>query len=184
MSRDNKADVKMLETDALFLRKYRMDDALPLYENWAKDPATTEYMCMAPQKSADDTLVFVEQTIRGYKEPGNYRWVIELKQLGLPIGIIGLSEEREGVASVAYSLGVDYWNRGFGTEALRAVLEFGLREAGFCRIEAYHAVANPASGAIMKNAGMTYEGRARKKFKSNAGWEDSDMYGILAEDIQ
>ena len=51
------------------------------------------------------------------------------------------------------------------------------------RIEAYHAVNNPASGKVMKNAGMKYEGRMRKKYRSHIGFEDSDLYAILREDI-
>ena len=83
----------------------------------------------------------------------------------------------------AYCLSRQYWGRGIVTEALRAVLNFGLLEVGFNRIEAYHAVNNIGSGKVMQNAGMKYEGRMRKKYRSHMGFEDSDLYAILKEDL-
>jgi len=53
----------------------------------------------------------------------------------------------------------------------------------FNRIEAYHAIANPASGKVMQKAGMKYEGTMRKKYRSHVGFEDSNLYAILREDI-
>jgi hypothetical protein len=35
----------------------------------------------------------------------------------------------------------------------------------------------------MRNAGMKYEGRMRQKYRSHMGFEDSDMYAILREDL-
>jgi ribosomal-protein-alanine N-acetyltransferase len=65
---------------------------------------------------------------------------------------------------------------------LKKVLHFALLEVGVNRVEAFHAVANPASGRVMQKAGMTLEGHARQKYRSHNGLESSDLYAILAED--
>lgn len=184
-NKHQRPQIRALETARLLLREYRAADARPLFERWGKDPESTRYMCMTPLESAADAQRFVAEAI-AEQEPGYYRWVIEPAALGQPVGIIELLtlREHDNAATVAYSLGPDYWGKGYAAEALGAVLEFGLREAGYNRIEAYHATANPASGAVMRKAGMRYEGRAREKYFSNAGrYEDSDMYGILASDL-
>ena len=84
---------------------------------------------------------------------------------------------------VAYSLGKAYWNKGYMTEALKAVLVFGLKTVGINRIEAYHAINNPGSGKVLQKSGMRYEGRLRQKYKSHMGFEDCDMYAVLKSDL-
>jgi ribosomal-protein-alanine N-acetyltransferase len=69
------------------------------------------------------------------------------------------------------------------SEALKKVLRFGLIEVSLNRIEAFHAINNPASGKVMIKCGMRYEGRAGQKYRSHNGFEDCDMYAILREDL-
>jgi ribosomal-protein-alanine N-acetyltransferase len=56
-------------------------------------------------------------------------------------------------------------------------------EVGFNRIEAYHSINNMASGKVMQKSGMEFEGRMRQKYKSHSGFEDSDLYAILKQDL-
>ena len=50
-----------------------------------------------------------------------------------------------------------YWNQGYTTEAAKAILEFAVKELKQSEIIAYHAVDNPASGAVMRKCGFGYE---------------------------
>jgi len=81
-----------------------------------------------------------------------------------------------------YSISRKYWGQGIATEALKAVLKLAFETVGFNRIESYHSTKNPASGKVMQKAGMKFEGLARQKYKSNVGFEDSNLYSILKED--
>jgi ribosomal-protein-alanine N-acetyltransferase len=173
-------------TERLILRRFTLDDAEPLYRNWATDPDVVKFMRMKPHASLDDTRKFVESVVGKYDQPDTYRWVIVLKESGEPIGFIGLMtlSEADMTGDFGYSIGKAYWNKGYTSEALTAVLRYGLINAGYNRLEAYHSIRNMPSGKVMKNAGMTYEGRARQKYRSNAGFEDCDMYGIVREDIE
>ena len=69
------------------------------------------------------------------------------------------------------------------TEALCAVIRYAFDSAGVNRLEAFHSVRNPASGAVMRKAGMLLEGRARQKYRSHMGYEDCDLYGICRDDL-
>ena len=82
-------------------------------------------------------------------------------------------------AEVGYSLARSQWNRGIMTEALRAVLGYGFSTLRLNRIEAMHEVDNPASGAVMRKCGMTYEGTAREADWNNQGLCDTVHYAIL-----
>lgn len=175
----------ILETERLILRRLTMDDAEAMFHNWAGDAEVAKYMRWDAHKNIEETGRMLSGMVERYKDLSVYHWAIVLKGTDTPIGVVALicTNEFDMCAEAAYCLGRKYWGQGIVSEALKAVVDFGLLEVGFNRIEAYHAVANPSSGGVMKNVGMKYEGRMRKKYRSHAGFEDSDMYAILREDI-
>jgi ribosomal-protein-alanine N-acetyltransferase len=174
-----------LESERLRLRRFTMDDAEAMFNNWTSDAEVAKYMRWDAHKNINETKNVLQNRIERYSNLSTYHWAIVLKGTDMPIGNIALisSNEYDMCAEVAYCLGRQYWGKGIATEALITVLKFGLEEVNFNRIEAYHAVNNVASGKVMKNAGMKYEGRMRKKYLSHLGFEDSDLYAILREDI-
>ncbi len=181
----NHVGTNAIHTKRLVLRRFKKDDADALYANWANDADAVRFMRMRLHETIDDTRRFVEAIVNSYEKMDTYRWIIVLRAIGEPIGFIGLTtiSEHDATGDFGYSIGKAYWNNGYATEALTAVLRYGLIKAGFNRLEAYHSVRNMASGKVMMKAGMTCEGRARQKYKSNAGFEDCDMYAILKADL-
>ncbi|HYE83072.1 MAG TPA: GNAT family N-acetyltransferase [Clostridia bacterium] len=174
-----------LESERLELRRFTLNDAEAMFKNWTSDEEVARYMRWNAHKSIDETKNVLIKRIEKYNNLGTYHWAIVLKGTDMPVGNIVLmtSNEYDRCAEVAYCLGKQYWGRGIITEALITVLKFGLNEVNYNRIEAYHSVNNIASGKVMKNAGMRYEGRMRKKYLSHVGFEDSDLYAILREDL-
>ena len=69
------------------------------------------------------------------------------------------------------------------TEALIAVLEFGFTRLNLNRIEAQHECDNPASGHVMRNAGMTHEGTLRQRIYNKGRFADVDLYAILKSEF-
>lgn len=66
------------------------------------------------------------------------------------------------------------------TEAARAVIHYLFREVGYHRIEIAHALKNPASGAVARKCGLTYEGTKRESFKTASNeFLDVAYYSIL-----
>lgn len=174
-----------LETERLILRKFLFEDAEDMFANWANDAEVAKYMRWNEHKDIDETKKNLRNRIEKYQEPSTYYWAIIMKTINKPIGNIALiiSNEYDMCADVAYCIGPSYWGQGIATEALKRVLEFGLSEVNFNRIEAYHSVNNVASGRAMQNAGMKYEGRMRQKYRSHVGFEDSDLYAIIKIDL-
>lgn len=174
-----------LETERLILRKFTIEDADEMFSNWANDDEVAKYMRWDAHKTIDETIDVLKNRIERYNNLNTYHWAIVLKDIDLLVGNVALmiSNEKDQCGEVAYCLSRKYWEKGIVSEALSKVLHFGLMEVGFNRIEAYHAVANPGSGKVMQKAGMQYEGRMRQKYLSHAGFEDSDLYAILKEDL-
>ena len=70
------------------------------------------------------------------------------------------------------------------TEAFSAIIPY-LFDVGFNRIQAEHAVKNPASGRVMQKCGLTYEGTLRQFFRATSGeLLDISYYSILREEFE
>jgi ribosomal-protein-alanine N-acetyltransferase len=65
--------------------------------------------------------------------------------------------EKNETCEVGYCFGQAWWNKGYATEALKKVLSFLLNDVGLFLVEAKHQRLNPASGRVMKKAGMLFE---------------------------
>lgn len=101
------------------------------------------------------------------------------------LGAIGLDLRREhDRAELGYWIGQPFWNRGFATEAARAVLDFGFRSLGLHRIHACHFGRNPASGRVLTKIGMRHEGIARGHVVRWGRSEDLVQYGMLREEFE
>lgn len=86
-------------------------------------------------------------------------------------------------ARLGYWLGVPYWNRGYCTEAVRTVLDYGFSRLNLHRIYGPHFLGNPASGRVLQKVGMRYEGRMREHYVRFGRFVDVELYAILKQDF-
>ena len=174
-----------IETKRLILRKFTMDDAEQMFQNYASDPEVTKYLMWPTHRSIADSREILKKWVDGYEEPAFYQWAIILKNAEKgPIGGISVvsHKERAQSAEVGYCIGKEFWHQGITSEALEAVITFLFDEVGFQRIEAYHDVNNPNSGAVQQKCGMQYEGTSRRASWNNQGICDVKRYAILNTD--
>lgn len=82
-------------------------------------------------------------------------------------------------AEIGYWIGVPYWNKGYCTEAGRALLDLGFATLGLHRIDSRHFTRNPASGRVMQKLGMQLEGIQREAIRKGDRFEDVALYSIL-----
>ncbi len=99
------------------------------------------------------------------------------------IGAIGLHfRPAHRRAELGYWIGRPFWNRGFATEAARAMIAFGFEALALNRIHASHLTRNPASGRVLAKAGMRFEGILRQHVIKWDRPEDLAEYAILRGD--
>jgi len=79
-------------------------------------------------------------------------------------------------------IGVEWWGKGFATEAAQAVLRHGFEELKLNRICANHMVRNPASSRVLEKVGMKREGVQRQGLRKWGVFKDVVMMAILQED--
>jgi RimJ/RimL family protein N-acetyltransferase len=99
-------------------------------------------------------------------------------------GAIGLViSETHRRAELGYWIGVPYWNKGYATEASKAILAFGFKTLRLNRIYAHHTVGNTGSQRVLQKIGMRHEGRSRQHVQKWDKFLDIENYGILAEEF-
>ncbi len=77
---------------------------------------------------------------------------------GVPVGACGIAGYDDAAPEIGYWLGVKFWNRGFGTEAVRALIDFAFTELGHDALSAGARVTNPASRRILEKCGFQWTG--------------------------
>jgi len=147
----------------------------------------TEHLTWEPHENSSFTRSLLKGWIREYKKSGYYSWAITIKESGELIGSLGLNDisDRNKSCEVGYCISKRFWNRGFLSEALGAVIDLCFSTIGFNRLMACHSVRNPASGRVMQKCGMTFEGTMRQALvNQNGEFINCDMYSILKDDME
>lgn len=178
------AKFQELETPRLTLRKLRMGDTQVFFDRLGGSAAVTEHMLWIPHKDLSESAASIRKVLARYETGRCYRWGIALRESDSLIGIIDLLsfDEVSDSCSFAYMLGQEFWGRGFGTEALTAVLEFAFTQLGIRSVIADHFAENPASGAVMRKAGMVYTRTIPGKYEKNGIRHDAVEYRITKEE--
>jgi [ribosomal protein S5]-alanine N-acetyltransferase len=107
-------------------------------------------------------------------------FAVELRETGELVGAITINpHEQHRRASLGYWCAVSHWGRGYATEAVLAVIDYGFRELALNRVHAECHGDNPASRRVLEKAGMTYEGRLRQHSFRLGRFADKLQFGIL-----
>jgi RimJ/RimL family protein N-acetyltransferase len=85
-------------------------------------------------------------------------------------------------AELGYWIGLPFWGRGYATEAVVAMVEYGFKELRLNRIFAHHLARNPASGRVLEKAGFVHEGFHRAAVLKNGRFEDLHSFAVLRAD--
>ncbi len=175
---------KTLETSRLLLRKFEDGDGDFMYKNWASDPEVTKFLTWPTHPSVEVSRKINSSWVESSEKADYYQWAIVLKERNEPIGSISLVRMDEDIdaVEVGYCIGRNWWGQGIVSEAFQAVIAFCFEEVGVQRISARHDPNNPASGAVMRKCGLTYEGTLRCADRNNQGICDAAVYSILREE--
>ncbi|MBU0904431.1 MAG: GNAT family N-acetyltransferase [Firmicutes bacterium] len=174
-----------IETERLILRRMELSDTQKVFDNWLSDERISENRVNSEHKTVSETTERVTKIVDGYVNKDFCWWAIERKVDGELIGEIDLYDfdNTTGNCEVSYSIGYEWWNQGYATEALRAVVEFGFRQMNIHKIAAAHNTDNPASGKVLVKAGMVQEGIIKHMIRNaKSQYKDCTIYGILQED--
>ena len=151
--RYREASIPVLETKRLALRAARLEDAkavaaLANDRRIAENTARIPY----PYKLAD-----AEQFIAGASKKGEAAYLVTLRD-GTIVGACGLMFREDDAPEIGYWLGVPYWNKGYATEALHALIDYAFTDLTHDAVQAGARVTNPASRRVLEKCGFQWTG--------------------------
>ena len=144
--------IPVLETKRLTLRAPRHEDvkAIAVLVNDRRIAENTTRI-PHPYRTAD-----AEQFIASVnKRDGEVCFAIS--HGGTLVGACGI-DPREDVPEIGYWLGARYWDRGFATEAVRAVIDYAFGELQHDALQAGARVTNPASRRVLEKCAFQWTG--------------------------
>ena len=77
-----------IHTERLILRKFTVDDAQAMFENWANDERVTRYLTWCPHESPEATKQLLELWCAAYEKPNTYNWVMEYEGILLRVELL------------------------------------------------------------------------------------------------
>jgi len=169
-----------LETSRLYLREI-LDSDLDAIFSIFSNIKVTEFYGIDPLKSRADGEKTLRSCIDRFPNRKGIRWGLALKQSGQLIGTIGLQKfnEQSCRAEIGFDLIPEFWRKGFMSEALQTVVDFGLSEIRIHRIEAFCEPKNVASMEMLKRAGFQQEGLLKGYFRWSDGFHDATILARL-----
>jgi RimJ/RimL family protein N-acetyltransferase len=118
------------------------------------------------------------------KNPDAAVFVIETLA-GETVGVCSLEDIHAASRSAALGIwiGAPYWDRGYGTDAVRALCRFGFAEMNLQRIGLSVYDVNPRGVRAYEKVGFKEEGRRRRGMFVDGHYVDVIVMGLLAEEL-
>ena len=148
-----------LETDRLILREWAERD-LPALAAMNADPDVMRFFPSTLTESQSREQF--ERCRLKQAENGFHFQPIEDKNTGRFAGFVGIGWVPANLhfapaVEIGWRLPVDYWGKGYATEAAAAWLDYGFDTIGLDEIVSFAVEANHPSRAVMARIGMTQD---------------------------
>lgn len=111
-------------------------------------------------------------------------FAIEYKGIAIGgVGIILKSDVFRMNAEIGYWLGEKYWNKGFATKAVQAMVNYTYENFNIIRIFAHVFETNVASIRVLEKCKFRKEATLQKAVVKNNTVQNCYIYSILKEDV-
>ncbi len=140
------------DTTRLYFREINTGDRDELFKIYS-DKEAMQYRGSKHLESIEEADMMIAKTLRDYTSGGECRWAIVAKDSGLLVGSFLYKTLSETRCEIGYSIGKDFWGRGYAQEALNRMLVY-LEQRGYTQIMATTKTGNTASSRILEKAGF------------------------------
>jgi RimJ/RimL family protein N-acetyltransferase len=155
---------------------------IPTFVRWFNDPEVTQYLAMyMPMSQAQEERWFEAQL----EQRDGFVFSIETLD-GRLIGNLGLSsiDWKNSKALLGIVLGEkEYWNHGYGADAIIALLGFAFRQLNLHRVYLFTYEYNKRAIQCYEKCGFKLEGRMRQAHFYNGRYHDELAMGVLREEF-
>jgi ribosomal-protein-alanine N-acetyltransferase len=180
----------MRKTKRLLLRPLEIGD----YQAWVDAnstlPAARNIWDRGSKPLSDLSLVKFRKVLRAQKQARKSDTFHDLvaieRSSGKIIGTLSIMGVQRGLAQsayIGYSIYNLYWGKGFGKEAVSALIEIAFRQASLHRVEAGIEPTNRRSILLARSLGLRKEGLKKRAVFLRGTWVDLVMYSATCEEF-
>lgn len=149
---------KIIETSRLILRPFCLEDSTESFNNYTSDPLTTLYLTWDAHDNEQVTRDFIQSKLPLYEKDDFFDWCVTLKEANGTkiIGAISAVHfiKKDKFVEIGYCYGSAFWNKGYATEALKAVISYFFDTQDVDVVSCRYLSSNERSGHVMKKCHM------------------------------
>lgn len=162
MTSASRDSLVFLITERLVVRQWFTGDAddyvrlLSAYDDAEPGDLTEE-----EQWAVDQTRDCLKGTAANpFPAPGFFHLPLALKDTRQLIGSVALNpyDAENNIPEIEWTIGPEFWNKGYATEIGKEMIRYGFNEAGFKKIVGFTRPDNAASSRVMEKLGMKFTG--------------------------
>jgi RimJ/RimL family protein N-acetyltransferase len=194
MARYRSPSKTVLITDRLILRTWQTSD-IPLMAAINSDPVVMEYFPCTQDLSATQALV--DRMNLHYEKHGYTLYAVEIKNTHEFIGFVGLNQlafdiphftpKGLPIVEIGWRLSSTHWDKGYATEAAKAVLHYALAKLKLNEIISFTVPANIRSRHVMEKIGLHHieaDDFDHPKIEKNSPLKRHVLYRLMRNDYQ
>jgi RimJ/RimL family protein N-acetyltransferase len=169
-----------IATERLTLRLVTMADCDALY-SFLSLPEVAEFQFWDPMDRAKVAEKAADWSTLDGEDGRHLELGVVLKDTGVLIGdvFLGFRDMDARQAEIGYSLHPGFQRRGYGFEAVKALMDLGFGHFGMHRIFGRCDARNQSSFRLMERLGMRREAHFREHALFKGGWDEEFYYAIL-----
>ena len=171
---------KILHGEQVSLRALKPEDCTDIYVGWLNDVNVYQHLETRWEEQNIETIQnFVNSII---DSDHSYIFAIIENSTNSHIGNIKLGpiHPRNNYADIGYFIGErDVWGKGYATEAVKLIVDFGFNILKLHRIQAGLISGNDSSSKVLVRNGFIKEGELKEKIFFNGEYRNHIMYGLV-----
>jgi RimJ/RimL family protein N-acetyltransferase len=173
----------MYKGEKVKLRAYKKEDLKSCVE-FINDPEVKQNLTPGipfPFKYEDELKWYDSLNPMSEK---SYSFAIETLEEEMYIGGLGINsvDWKNSVAVVGIFLGKDYFNLGYGTDAMKIIIKFIFEQMNINKIKLFVYSFNKRAIRTYEKTGFRVEGVLRQEIFRNGEYHDEIIMGLLRED--
>ena len=173
----------IIRGEQVYLRPPERSD-VPTFVRWFNDADVLRNLAMRAPMSEAAEIGWFDRMLEAQGKTA-YHFVICLLTDDRPIGTIGLEAVnlQDGVAEFGIAIGEkSEWGKGHGTDALRAICDFGFGELRLERIGLMVYDGNDRARRSYERAGFTHEATMRRAHFARGQHHDVHVMALLRDE--
>lgn len=170
----------ILESERISIRQMLPNDVDVIY-NFNSCEESLKHIVREPFKTKDEAVEKLFFFLSGNQKKEAFWWVFTLKETGEDIGYGGLFDiaQVHGRAEIGYGLIKEFWGKGYMSEIVGTILQFGIEKAKLHKIYGVVIPGNIASVRLLEKRGFVKEAHLKGHSFARGKYFDEMMYSFI-----